>query len=93
MKADLTASMIEAFNRYAEFRDALDHQGYAGATSAQKRQYTRLMNAAMTAAKSGTGGATDPVFQKRWSALVDMYDDNRMPSDDVLLAALGPCGK
>ena len=69
MNADLTPTMIEAFKRYAAMRDSLDHYGYSGGTTAERRQYTRLMNKAMNAAMEGTSGPEDPLFRRRWFAL------------------------
>lgn len=69
MNNGITSEMIEAYKRFAAARDALDHYGYLGATTGERRRYTRLLNRAMDLAQAGTAGHEDPVFRRRWSAL------------------------
>ncbi len=73
--SDLTPEMIAAFNRYAVHRDTLDRYGYGGATTADKRKYTRLLNKAMDIAQKGTNGSEDPVFRRRWLDLANRFYD------------------
>lgn len=85
MQHGATSSMIEAYNRYAEFRDRLEEEygatgGYAVATSAEKRRYTRLLNTAIDMAAKGTGGSEDPVFRARWSYIATLRDNAPAPT-------------
>ncbi len=69
MNNGITSEMIDAYKRFAAARDSLDHYGYLGATTGERRRYTRLLNRAMDLAQAGTAGHEDPVFRRRWSAL------------------------
>lgn len=69
MEHGITNEMVSAYKRFAAARDALDSYGYMGATTSERRQYTRLLNRAMNLAQAGTAGHEDPLFRRRWSAL------------------------
>lgn len=69
MQHGLTTEMIDSYKRFAAFRDSLDRYGYSGATTTEKRNYTRLLNKAVEQIKAGTTGTEDPLFRLRWASL------------------------